>query len=115
MQTSQGYIFRIFQDFATKFLNFTTFERFFPGITLLLSRSKLVYNANCPLNLLRDQTKFGNTNEDSLTFELPSKQAEGKVCMIEAHSETRMYFMQIEHENAENRQCIECNRQCIVL
>ncbi len=30
---SQGYIFRIFQHFATKFWNLTTFERFFPGIS----------------------------------------------------------------------------------
>ncbi len=30
--TSQSYIFRILQDFATKSWNFTTFQRFFPGI-----------------------------------------------------------------------------------
>ncbi len=32
LRTLQGYIFRISQHFATKFWNFTTFERFFPGV-----------------------------------------------------------------------------------
>ena len=42
--------FRIFQHFATKFWNFTTFKRFFQGISFLSSGldKKLVYNANRP-------------------------------------------------------------------
>jgi hypothetical protein len=32
MQTSQGYIFCILQHFATKFCNFTDFDKFFTGI-----------------------------------------------------------------------------------
>jgi hypothetical protein len=34
MQTSQGYIFRILQQFVTKFCNFTNFNiiKFFTGI-----------------------------------------------------------------------------------
>ena len=39
------------QHFSTKFWDFTTFKRFFPEISSLLSRSKLklIYNGNCPL------------------------------------------------------------------
>jgi hypothetical protein len=32
MQTSQGYIFRILQHFATKFCNFTNFIMFFLAV-----------------------------------------------------------------------------------
>jgi hypothetical protein len=32
MQASQGYIFRVLQHFATKFCNFTNFNKFFTGI-----------------------------------------------------------------------------------
>ncbi len=49
--------------FFNQILNFTTFERFFPGIwffRLDLSRSKiiLVYNANCPLPALGNQVQM---------------------------------------------------------
>ncbi len=36
LRTSQGYIFRILQHFATKFWNFTTFERLFSRISFFL-------------------------------------------------------------------------------
>ena len=43
--------------FSTKFWNFTSFERFFSGISSFLVwiclDQKLVYNVNCPLALLR--------------------------------------------------------------
>jgi hypothetical protein len=43
MQTSQGYIFRILQHFATKFCNFTNFNiKFFTGIYFFCPDQKLV-------------------------------------------------------------------------
>ncbi len=49
------YIFHTLQHLSTKFWNFTTFERFFPGISgfflaWICLDQKLVYNANCPLD-----------------------------------------------------------------
>ncbi len=44
-----SYTFRILQHFATKFWNFTSFERFFPGISFFVwiwLDQKLFYNAN---------------------------------------------------------------------
>ena len=37
-QTSQGYIFRILQHFATNFCNFTNFGKFFTGNYFFLPR-----------------------------------------------------------------------------
>ena len=36
LRTSQGYIFRILEHIATKFWNFTSFERFFPGVSFFV-------------------------------------------------------------------------------
>ena len=41
MQTSQGYSFYILQHFATKFCNFTDFNKFFTGIYFFLPKSKI--------------------------------------------------------------------------
>ena len=53
LRTSQGYIFRILQHCVTKFWNFTTFKRFFPGICFFVwicLNQKLLYIGNCPFN-----------------------------------------------------------------
>jgi hypothetical protein len=41
MQTSQGYIFCILQHFATKFCNFTDFNKFFTGIYFFSPKLKI--------------------------------------------------------------------------
>jgi valyl-tRNA synthetase len=52
-QTSQGYIIRILQHFATKLWNITNFVMLFQAVMKFLSRlvldQNLVYNANGPL------------------------------------------------------------------
>jgi hypothetical protein len=49
MQTSQGYIFGILQHFATKFCNFTNFNKFFTGIYFFLPKSKI--SLTCKLSI----------------------------------------------------------------
>ena len=52
LRSSQGYIFRILQHFGTNgiFWNFTTFESsFWEFFCLGLTKSKIVYYANCQL------------------------------------------------------------------
>ncbi len=44
IEASQGYIFRILQDFAIKFWHFTSFERFFPVISFFSSGFVLIKN-----------------------------------------------------------------------
>ena len=49
MQTSQGYIFCILQHFATKFCNFTNFNKLFTGIYFFLPKSKI--SLTCKLSI----------------------------------------------------------------
>jgi hypothetical protein len=49
MQTSQGYSFYILQHFATKFCNFTDFNKFFTGIYFFLPKSKI--SLTCKLSI----------------------------------------------------------------
>jgi hypothetical protein len=64
MQTSQGYIFRILQHFATKFYNFTNFNKFFTGIYFFLPRSKM--SLTCKLSIAR--TTVSSKHELAGTF-----------------------------------------------
>ncbi len=41
LQTSQGYIFRILQHFATKLCSFSNFDNFFPEISFVIPRLKI--------------------------------------------------------------------------
>ncbi len=41
LPTSQGYIFRILQHFATKLCSFSNFDNFFPEISFVIPRSKI--------------------------------------------------------------------------
>jgi hypothetical protein len=41
LPTSQGYIFRILQHFATKLCSFSNFDNFFPKISFVISRLKI--------------------------------------------------------------------------
>ena len=41
LPTSQGYIFRILQHFATKLCSFSNFDNFFPGISFVIPRIKI--------------------------------------------------------------------------
>ena len=41
LPTSQGYIFRILQHFATKLCSFSNFDNFFPKISFVIPRLKI--------------------------------------------------------------------------
>ena len=41
LPTSQGYIFRILQHFATKLCSFSNFDNFFPEISFVIPRLKI--------------------------------------------------------------------------
>jgi hypothetical protein len=48
-KTSQGYIIRILQHFATKLWNITNFVTLFQAVMKFCPDQNLVYNANGPL------------------------------------------------------------------
>jgi hypothetical protein len=66
-QTSQGYIIRILQHFATKLRNFTNFVMFFQAVMKFLSRSKFCLLGNRSINqafdfVFIDLTQWGQLN-----------------------------------------------------
>ena len=58
MQTSQGYIFRIFKHFVTEFCNFTNFNKLFSGIYFFLPRSKI--SLTCKLSIVTTKILVDN-------------------------------------------------------
>jgi hypothetical protein len=69
MQTSQGYIFCILQHFATKFCNFTDFNKFFTGIYFFLPKSKI--SLTCKLSI--EPNKFVQENMGIKSLSGPDK------------------------------------------
>ena len=49
LPTSQGYIFRILQHFATKLCSFSNFDNFFPEISFVIPRLKFFLKRKSPI------------------------------------------------------------------
>jgi hypothetical protein len=52
LPTSQSYIFRILQHFATKLCSFSNFDNFFPKISFVIPRLKIFLKRKSSINLL---------------------------------------------------------------
>ncbi len=64
LPTSQGYIFRILQHFATKICHFSNFDNFFPEISFVIPRLKIflkrkssIENRKASMDCLEGQSK----------------------------------------------------------
>ncbi len=53
LPTSQGYIFRVLQHFATKLCSFSNFDNFFPETSFVIPRLKIFLKrkSSIPLNI----------------------------------------------------------------
>jgi hypothetical protein len=51
LPTSQGYIFRILQHFATKLCSFSNFDNFFPKISFVIPRLKIFLKRKSSINI----------------------------------------------------------------
>ncbi len=55
LPTSQGYIFRILQNLATKFCSFSNFDNFFPEISFVIPRLKFFLKRKWSIKVLPKQ------------------------------------------------------------
>ena len=62
LPTSQGYIFRILQHFATKLCSFSNFDNFFPKISFVIPRLKIFLKRKSSIQL-----RLSRENRQNLT------------------------------------------------
>jgi hypothetical protein len=59
LPTSQGYIFRILQHFATKLCSFSNFDNFFPKISFVIPRLKIFLKRKSSIPTVITETLIG--------------------------------------------------------
>ncbi len=73
--TSQGYILRILQHFATELCSFSNFDNFFPEISFVIPRLKIFLKRKSSI-VSTEPTKISSVNKVSLVETKKQQQSE---------------------------------------